>query len=71
MVEQGLGLLDDQERLIAERLRTGRTWQQIADELQMTRDAVRKHFYRAVERLKQHLLGSTSDDLAPKGSRRP
>jgi RNA polymerase sigma factor (sigma-70 family) len=57
LVEQGFGLLDEHERRIAELLRTGHTWQQIAGELGITREAVRKQFYRAVDRLKARLFG--------------
>jgi DNA-binding NarL/FixJ family response regulator len=59
--------LDETEQQIAELLRTGHTWQQIADLLDMTREAVRKQFYRAVERLRRRLLGSVSDEFIPPG----
>ena len=65
LVKQGLALLDETEQRIAELLRTGHTWQQIADDLGTTRDAVRKQFYRAVDRLKERLLGSSSDEITP------
>ena len=70
LVEQGLALLDENEQRIAELLRTGYSWQQIADELKTTREAVRKQFYRAVDRLKKRLFGSTSDAIRPKGDGR-
>jgi RNA polymerase sigma factor (sigma-70 family) len=69
LVKQGLALLNEEEQHIAELLRTGHTWQQIADTLKTSREAVRKQFYRAVERLKQRLLGSASDDVTPPGPR--
>jgi RNA polymerase sigma factor (sigma-70 family) len=69
LVEQGLALLNEEEQRIAEMLRTGHTWQQIADRLKISREAVRKQFYRAVKRLKQRLLGSASDDASPPGPR--
>lgn len=70
LVQQGLALLDENEQQIAELLRTGHNWQQIADRLGTTREAVRKQFYRAAERLKARLFGSTSDDIRPPGDRR-
>lgn len=70
LVEQGLALLDENEQYIAELLRTGHNWQQIADQLGTTREAVRKQFYRAAERLKERLFGSTSDDIRPTANRR-
>lgn len=62
LVQQGLAMLSDEERRIAELLREGSSWQQIADCLGTTRESVRKHFYRAVDRLKRRLLGSTRDE---------
>jgi RNA polymerase sigma factor (sigma-70 family) len=70
LVQQGLALLDENEQRIAELLRTGHNWQQIADELGETREAVRKQFYRAVQRLQERLFGSTSDDIRRQGNRR-
>ena len=70
LVEQGLALLDENERQIAELLRTGHNWERIAAQLGTTREAVRKQFYRAAERLKERLFGSTSDDIRSKGHRR-
>ena len=70
LVQQGLALLDGNEQQIAELLRTGHNWQQIADQLGTTREAVRKQFYRAVDRLKERLLGSTSHVIRPEGDRR-
>jgi RNA polymerase sigma factor (sigma-70 family) len=67
LVQQGLAQLDENEQHIAELLRTGHSWQQIADQLNTTREAVRKQFYRAVDRLKQRLFGSASDDVRPQG----
>jgi DNA-directed RNA polymerase specialized sigma24 family protein len=65
LVRQGLALLDENERCIAELVRGGYTWQEIADQLATTREAVRKQFYRAVNRLRQRLFGSTTDDIRP------
>lgn len=70
LVQQGLALLDADEQRIAELLRTGHNWEQIARELGTTREAVRKQFYRAVHRLQEKLFGSTSDDIRRKGNRR-
>ena len=49
-------LLDETERRVAELLLLGRTWNQVADELEMNREVVRRKHYRAVHRL-QHMLG--------------
>jgi RNA polymerase sigma factor (sigma-70 family) len=62
LVGRGMALLDENEQRIAELIRSGRKWQQIADELGTTREAVRKQFYHAVDRLKQRVIGNTSDD---------
>jgi RNA polymerase sigma factor (sigma-70 family) len=70
LVQQGLALLDAHEQRIAELLRTGYHWQQIADQLGTTREAVRKQFYHAVDRLRARLFGSTNDDFRRKGTRR-
>ena len=70
LVQQGLALLDERERRIAELLRSGHNWQQIADELKTTREAVRKQFYRAVDRLKQRIFGSTGDVIRARGDDR-
>ncbi len=67
LVRDGLAELDDDERRIADLRRAGHSWQQIADHLNTTREAVRKKFYRAVDRLKQRLFGSASDDVRPQG----
>jgi RNA polymerase sigma factor (sigma-70 family) len=67
LLQNARALLDENEQRIAELLRTGHNWQQIADQLNTTREAVRKQFYRAVDRLKQRLFGSTCDDVRPKG----
>jgi RNA polymerase sigma factor (sigma-70 family) len=58
LVGQAFAMLDENEQRIAELLRTGYSWQQIADQLKTTREAVRKQFYRAVDRMKQRLFGS-------------
>ena len=70
LVQQGLALLDGNEQQIAELLRTGHNWQQIADQLGTTREAVRKQFYRAVDRLKDRWFGSTRHVIRPEGDRR-
>lgn len=70
LAQQGMALLDENERCIAELFRSGRNWQQIADELGTTREAVRKQFYRAVDRLKKRVFGNMSDDGRSKGDRR-
>jgi RNA polymerase sigma factor (sigma-70 family) len=68
LVQRGLALLNENERRIAELLRTGHNWQQIAGQLNSTREAVRKQFYRAVDRLRHQLFESTSDDIRPQGN---